>query len=121
MPRNHQQTQRARALRTNPTEAEQRLWQQLRGKQLHGIKFRRQHNIGRYIVDFVNLERKLVIELDGGQHAEQLDYDHQRTAYLESQGFRVLRFWNHEVLQQTIEVLAEIERHCRIATDSPPP
>ena len=80
---------------------------------MHGIKFRRQQTIGGYIVDFISMEKKLIIELDGGQHAEQADYDAARTAYLESEGYRVLRFWNNQVLQQTLDVLTEIERHCR--------
>jgi very-short-patch-repair endonuclease len=69
------------------------------------LKFRRQRPLGRYIVDFVCLERGLIVELDGGQHAEQLAYDHQREAWLLGQGFVVLRFWNHEVLLQTEAVL----------------
>ena len=104
---------RARALRNQPTLAEQHLWQRLRGKQMNGVKFRRQQTIGGYIVDFISMEKKLIIELDGGQHAEQADYDAARTAYLESEGYRVLRFWNNQVLQQTLDVLTEIERHCR--------
>ncbi len=104
---------RARALRNQPTIAEQHLWQHLRGKQINGVKFRRQQTIGGYIVDFISMEKKLIIELDGGQHAEQADYDAARTAYLESAGYRVLRFWNNQVLQQTLDVLTEIERHCR--------
>ena len=64
-------------------------------------------------MDFISMEKKLIIELDGGQHAEQADYDAARTAYLESEGYRVLRFWNNQVLQQTLDVLTEIERHCR--------
>ena len=93
---------RARALRNQPTLAEQHLWQRLRGKQINGVKFRRQQTIGGYIVDFISMEKKLIIELDGGQHAEQADYDAARTAYLESEGYRVLRFWNNQVLQQTL-------------------
>ena len=91
-------TERARALRSNPTEAERTLWKRLRMRQLDGHKFRRQQPLGRYIVDFVCVERKLVIELDGGQHAEQVQSDVERTAWLEAQGFRVLRFWNYDVL-----------------------
>ena len=100
--RNSALKSRARALRNQPTLAEQHLWQYLRGKQMHGIKFRRQQTIGGYIVDFISMEKKLIIELDGGQHAEQADYDAARTAYLESEGYRVLRFWNNQVLQQTL-------------------
>lgn len=109
----------ARTLRQNMTDAEQRLWYALRGKQMNGIKFRRQHVIGKYIVDFVSISHKLVVELDGGQHAAaQQDYDARRSAYLHSQGYRVLRFWNHDVLQHTAEVVENIMMHCQI---TPPP
>lgn len=100
--------ERARALRAGMTDAEQRLWRELRGRRLAGLKFRRQKPLGRYIVDFVCLERGLVVELDGGQHAEQIDYDRLRDTWLHSQGLVVLRFWNHEVLQQTDAVLERI-------------
>ena len=93
-------TPRARQLRANPTDAERALWSILRKGQIPGHRFRRQAPIGPYIVDFVCFENKLVIEVDGGQHAEQADYDDARTAWLESQGFRVLRFWNNQVLQE---------------------
>lgn len=72
-------------------------------------KFRRQHVVGSYIVDFVYLEQKLVIELDGGQHAEQIEYDAQRTVFLVREGFRVMRFWNNQVLAETESVLDEIQ------------
>jgi very-short-patch-repair endonuclease len=75
-------------------------------KQMAGNRFRRQQPIGPYIVDFVCLEKRLVIELDGGQHAEQPEYDAERTAWLESQGFRVMRFWNNQVLEE-IEIVKE--------------
>ena len=88
----------ARKLRTNMTDAERRLWQVLRLRQVEGLKFRRQFPIGRYIADFVCPERKLIVELDGGQHAEQESYDSERTTWLKSQGFRVVRVWNNEVL-----------------------
>lgn len=88
----------ARALRKNPTEAEKTLWKHVRLRQLEGSKFRRQQPIGRYIVDFVCLEKKLVVEIDGGQDSAQARADAERTAWLEAQGFRVLRFWNHDVL-----------------------
>ena len=88
--------------------AEQKLWHHLRGKRLNGIKFRRQQTIGGYIVDFVSMEHRLIIELDGGQHSEQIEYDERRTAFLNAQGYRVLRFWNNEVLQQTEAVLEKI-------------
>jgi len=94
-------TDRARALRKAPTEAERRLWSRLRRGQLDGCRFRRQAPIGRYIVDFVCFERRLVVEIDGGQHALRARADGARTAWLESQGFTVVRFWNHEVLGNT--------------------
>ncbi|MBI2114345.1 MAG: endonuclease domain-containing protein [candidate division NC10 bacterium] len=92
---------RARALRSTPTEAERALWKHLRMRQIEGHKFRRQQPLGRYVVDFVCLEKKLIVELDGGQHPEQVARDTERTAWLERQGFRVLRFWNHQVLNET--------------------
>ncbi len=82
----------ARNLRQLATDAEHRLWQRLRNRQVCGAKFRRQHPVPPYIVDFVCLEKKLVIEADGGQHIEQQTYDEKRTAFLQAQGFRVLRF-----------------------------
>jgi very-short-patch-repair endonuclease len=99
----------ARQLRKNPTEAERVLWRHLRLRQLEGWKFRRQQPIGRYIVDFVCFENRLAIELDGGQHSEQVTYDAERSAWLRGQGFRVLRFWNHEVLQDIEAVKSVIQ------------
>ncbi len=96
---------KARQLRKNQTEAEKRLWQRLRNRQLAGYKFRRQYPIGHYIVDFVCLETKLIVELDGGQHMAQRAYDEQRSAYLNQQGFIVLRCWNNEVIGNTVGVL----------------
>lgn len=88
----------ARRLRRGMTDAERLLWRELRHKQVKGLKFRRQHPVGSYICDFVCIEADLVIEVDGGQHAERRDSDEARTAWLNSQGFRVLRFWNNEIL-----------------------
>jgi very-short-patch-repair endonuclease len=90
---------RARALRQNMTDAEKALWQHLRNRQMKNSRFRRQMVIGSYIVDFCCPETRLIIEIDGGQHQENLEYDKNRTSWLESQGYTVLRFWNHEVLQ----------------------
>ncbi len=91
------------------TEAEQFLWHRIRKKQLHGFRFRRQHPIDPYIVDFVCLEAQLVIELDGGQHQEQAEADRLRDLWLSSnQGFRVLRFWNNHVFNETEAVLDRI-------------
>jgi very-short-patch-repair endonuclease len=90
---------KAQELRKDPTEAERLLWQHLRLRQFGGYKFRRQQPLGNYIVDFVCLEKRLVIEVDGGQHNVQVANDKQRAAWIEEQGYRVLRFWNHEVMQ----------------------
>jgi very-short-patch-repair endonuclease len=100
------QRDRARSMRNTPTEAEYKLWGFLRCRQLNGVKFRRQAPIGKYIVDFVSYEVKLIIELDGGQHVAQQAYDDRRTRWLESQGFRVMRFWNDDVLNNP-EVVVE--------------
>ena len=101
---------RAKQMRQEMTDAEKCLWQYLRAHRLNGYKFRRQQPIGTYIVDFVCTQPKLIIEADGSQHQMQQDYDENCSAYLNSLGFTVLRFWNHEILQQTNEVLAEILR-----------
>ncbi len=101
----HPHRQRARDLRNHPTEAEYKLWGYLRARQFGNVKFRRQAPIGNYIVDFVSYERRLIIELDGEQHAEQQVYDAQRTEWLESQGFTVVRFWNADVFENIDGVL----------------
>ena len=101
-------TDKARKLRKEMTEAERKLWQALRAGELSGFKFRRQHAIGPYIVDFVCIQASLVIEADGGQHAEQLSYDAERTKFLEGHGFKVLRYWNSEIFLQTESVLEQI-------------
>ncbi|OQW76925.1 MAG: ATP-dependent helicase HrpA [Proteobacteria bacterium ST_bin11] len=98
----------ARSLRKNQTDAERVIWQQLRNRQLLGCKFRRQQVIGPFIVDFVCLEPQLVIEIDGGQHADQREYDQNRSQYLQQVGYTVLRFWNNEVLQYTPAVMEAI-------------
>ena len=95
-------------LRTNATDTEQKIWYFLRNRQFEQFKFRRQHPIGVYIVDFVCLEQKLIVELDGGQHAEKTPYDTRRTKTLREKGFRILQFWNHDVLQNTDGVLDTI-------------
>ncbi len=87
----------ARRLRKTMTDAERRLWSALRGRRLRGYKFRRQHPLGAFIVDFACIEHQLAVEADGGQHAESTD-DSRRTAWLERQGWRVLRFWNNDIL-----------------------
>ncbi len=104
---------RAGALRREPTPAEQKLWSILRGNKLNGVSFRRQHAIGNYIVDFVSIKKKLVIELDGSQHFEQEEYDSERTRYLESQGYKVIRFWNNQVEKEIDGVIQVIENACQ--------
>jgi very-short-patch-repair endonuclease len=101
----------ARALRTSSTDVENLLWRQLRRKQFAGQKFRRQQPIDNYIVDFVCFEKRVVIEVDGGQHASERDKDAERDEYLIRNGFKVLRFWNNEVLQNMDGVL-EVMRNC---------
>ena len=96
----------ARSLRRNATNPERHLWQRLRARQLAGCKFRRQVTVGPYIVDFLCLDARLVVEADGGQHSE--DADTTRTAFLTSRGFRVIRFWNHDVLANIEGVLEAI-------------
>jgi len=95
-------------LRRNITNAEQKLWRGLRGRQMAGCKFRRQHPFGNYILDFVSLDAKLVIEVDGGQHADQTRQDKVRDEALAQAGFKVLRFWNNQVLNETEAVLHAI-------------
>ncbi|WP_460763005.1 endonuclease domain-containing protein [Lysobacter fragariae] len=102
---------RARNLRNSPTDAERALWRVLRGKQLEGFRFRRQVPVGGYIADFLCPRLKLIVELDGGQHAEQVPYDQARTAALSVLGYRVLRYWNDDVLLQRDAVTDDIHRH----------
>jgi very-short-patch-repair endonuclease len=99
---------KAKALRRKQTDAEQRLWYHLRAHRFMGLKFKRQKPMGRYIADFVCIEHRLIIELDGGQHAEKVAYDGQRDAWLRSQGYTILRFWNNDVMQQLDSVLERI-------------
>ena len=107
---------RARNLRKNPTEAEKRLWAALRQRQAGDARFRRQVPIGPYIADFVCFSARLVVELDGGQHAAQADADAQRDAWFAERGYRTLRFWNNEVLENLEGVLGRIVS----ALDRPP-
>ncbi len=115
---------RAKELRRKATRAEIVLWNQLRGRRLQGFKFRRQHRVGPYILDFYCSQVRLAIELDGGGHAEpdQAGYDRERTRELESRGIFELRFWNHDVLRRRTAVLAEIaEALTSASTLSPRP
>ncbi|MDO7842643.1 endonuclease domain-containing protein [Sphingomonas immobilis] len=100
----------ARALRANPTEAEKCLWRAISARKVAGVRFNRQVPIGPFICDFVSRSGGLVIEVDGGQHALAVSDDAARTAFIESQGFRVMRFWNNDILHNTEGVVAEIER-----------
>ncbi len=100
----------SRTLRNQATDAERHLWQHLRHRQLGGHRFRRQVPILGYIADFACLDAKLVIELDGGQHQERRSYDERRDRRIEARGFRVLRFWDNQVLQETLAVLDIILR-----------
>ena len=111
MNQSHQSTYLSRKLRKNFTFAERTLWYLLRNRQVRGVKFRRQFPVGKYIVDFISIENKLVVEIDGGQHNDE---DHQkkdnhRSVYLMQQGFTILRFWNNEVTKNKEEVLKKIK------------
>lgn len=99
---------KARQLRRNQTDAEQAIWARLRDRQLCGAKFRRQHPIGPFIADYCCPQSKVIVELDGGQHAVQVAADQKRSRFLEEQGYEMLRFWNHDVLKDTVAVLERI-------------
>ena len=109
--RNHRTplTPLARNLRTSSTDAERLIWRSLRNRVLFNCKFRRQFPTGPYIADFACIEKQLIVELDGGQHAVDANRDETRTTYMEAQGYRVLRFWNNDVLLQTKAVLETIQ------------
>ena len=115
-----QQSQHARSLRIDQTDVEKRLWRELRNRQLDGFKFRRQHGVGPYIVDFICIEAGLVVELDGGQHADQVSYDSRRSVFIEAAGYRVVRFWNNEVLEN-IEGVVERIHELLVGCPSPQP
>ncbi|MEC4748716.1 endonuclease domain-containing protein [Methylomicrobium sp. Wu6] len=101
-------TEKARSLRSDQTDVEQLLWQQLRNRRFYNYKFRRQFPIAPYIADFACLDLKLIIELDGSQHTEQKLYDNQRDIFLEQRGFKVIRFWNNDVIDNLEGVLESI-------------
>ena len=115
------QRTRARAMRGAPTDAEQRLWRLLRDRRLSGVKFRRQVPVGPYIVDFLCVASKLIVEADGSQHAES-PRDEIRDAYLRREGWTVLRFWNHEVTRNRDGVLETIlAQACSSREEGPHP
>jgi very-short-patch-repair endonuclease len=113
--------QHAKTLRTTMTDAEQKLWYHLRGHRFQGYKFKRQKPIGPFIVDFICLQRRLVIEVDGGQHAQRAAVDRRRDAFLAANGYRVLRFWNNQVLQELPAVLERIREFLASAEAPSPP
>jgi very-short-patch-repair endonuclease len=110
----------SRELRRNQTEAETKLWAYLRAHRLNGVHFRRQHALGPYIVDFCSPRQKLVIELDGSQQLEQDDYDGERTEFLEQRGYRVLRSWNSDVVNN-LEAVTDVVLDALGLTDSEQP
>ena len=99
---------RARALRSTPNNVEQTFWARVRNRRLNGFKLRRQVWLGDYIVDFICVEKRLIVELDGGQHAAAKNYDATRTLELEKLGYRVVRYWNSEVVNNLEGVLADL-------------
>jgi len=101
----------ARTLRSDSIDAERELWKYLRAHRMAGFKFRRQMVIEPYIVDFVCIEARLIVEADGGQHLEQLEADRTRTEFLESLGYKILRFWNHDILSDAHAVLEKIRTY----------
>ena len=112
---------RARELRRAQTDAEKKLWDRLKGGQLHGIKFRRQFPIGPFFADFCAAKELLVIELDGSQHMDMTARDEKRTKYLESLGYRVVRFWDNDALASTEEVIEKISNLLKDPLVSPWP
>ena len=107
----------ARKLRNDMTDAERRLWSHLRASQLGGVKFIRQHPIGDFVVDFACRSARIAIELDGGQHSDSAT-DDARTAIIEAHGYRVIRFWNNDVLQNTDGVLTAILEELKLARNA---
>jgi len=113
-------TEVAKDLRKSMTDAEKALWQRLKARQLDGFKFRRQEQIGRFIADFVCFERGIIIEADGGQHSIEREKDEERTQWLHSQGFTVLRFWNNDILTNIEGVMEAIRTACMEAPSPRP-
>jgi very-short-patch-repair endonuclease len=110
-PINKETLRRCKELRNNSTPQEIIVWSRLRAKRFHNLKFKRQYPLGRYIIDFICLDKKLIIEIDGSQHKEENQdiYDKERARYLESLGFRIIRFWNNEVNTNIDGVFLKIE------------
>jgi len=108
-------------LRKNLTDAERLIWKHLRSRQFEGLKFRRQEPIGDYIVDFVCFERNLILEIDGGQHAEQKMQDSERDKWFQARGFTTLRFWNNDVLKNVVGVIETIRKKLNTLTPRPLP
>ncbi|TNE67771.1 MAG: endonuclease domain-containing protein [Alphaproteobacteria bacterium] len=102
---------RARGLRRAMTDAERCFWHHVRARRFHGLKFRRQFPVGHFIVDFACPARRLIVEIDGGQHADPESGDALRTAHLESRGFRVVRYWNNDILGNIDGVMTDLEAH----------
>jgi len=105
-------TKLAKQFRRKMTDAERVLWSHLRAKRLNNLKFRRQQPIGNYIVDFICFEKKIIIEVDGGQHMENKKTDLKRTQWLNEKGYRVIRFWNNDIMQNISGVYKEIMKFC---------
>jgi very-short-patch-repair endonuclease len=113
----------ARRLRSEMTDAERVLWRRLRSRQMEGAKFRRQEPIGPYVVDFVSVQERLIVEIDGGQHNEEnaRQRDQKRTEWLRENGYRIIRFWNNDVLENTEGVLEAIRETLQMPSLSPSP
>ncbi len=105
-------TKHAKSLRKRPTNVEAILWNRLRARQIEGVKFRGQQPIENFIFDFISFEKRIVVQLDGGQHAENRDKDIQRDRFFAENGFEVLRFWNNDVLENLEGVLEVIRKKC---------
>ena len=114
-------TDTTRRLRRDSTEAERKLWSQLRNRNLNGLKFRRQVVVDGYVADFICWDAKIIVELDGGHHAERVFEDTERTKVLEAAGFLVLRYWNNDVLMNLRGVLESILDHVVSARRNPSP
>ena len=120
MSKSHSLTGTAKRLRRDMTDAERVLWREVRAHRFKGFKFKRQEPLDAYVVDFICHAARLIVELDGGQHADQRAADFERTRWLESQGFRVLRFWNNDVLANIEGVMQVMEKELCAPPPSPP-